>query len=308
MAMAGHGARPDRRCDGNNTILTPWDERYCTDAAPTNSTRKQRGVVRLAQAEGLLDICDVPFDPERTWADIATVHDPVYVEAVRSGSPRQLAESQGFRWSSEFADAVARIWSGHAGACRLALSEGMVLHPVSGAHHAPASRGSGFCTFNFLAGAARTMLREGLEGVAIVDLDAHPGDGTYRHEGGNPRVALFDIAGGAWVPVRNDSRVEYRVARSAASYREALQNLPAFLDRTKPRLVQYQAGMDPFEDDPVGGIDGVDEAFLRWRDAFVLEEVRRRGIPTVVNLAGGYVEGVSERLHLNTVRVMARRD
>ena len=78
------------------------------------------------------------------------------------------------------------------------------------------------------------------------------------------------------------------------------------LMRVRPALVQYQAGMDPFEDDTVGGIPGVDEAFLRARDSFVIEHVRW-GIPLVVNIAGGYVEGRSERLHLNTVRVMAER-
>jgi len=41
------------------------------------------------------------------------------------------------------------------------------------------------------------------------------------------------------------------------------------------------------------------------RDRFVVEQVRGRGIPLVVNLAGGYVRGVSERLHVNTIRAMA---
>jgi acetoin utilization deacetylase AcuC-like enzyme len=285
--------------------VTIWDERYCTDAAPTNSTRKQREVVGLAQRAGLLSTREAPFDAEATWPEVARVHDPAYVEAVRTGAPRQLAESQGFRWSPAFADAVARTWSGHASACRLALKEGIVFHPVSGAHHASATRGGGFCTFNFLAGAARTMLREGLDSVAVIDLDAHPGDGTYRLDGTNPGVALFDIAGSVWIDVANDGRVEYHVARHATDYREALERLPAFLDRTAPRLVQYQAGMDPLEEDPIGGIPGVDEAFLRWRDEFVVAAVRGRGIPLVVNLAGGYLEGVSARLHFNTVCVLA---
>jgi hypothetical protein len=41
------------------------------------------------------------------------------------------------------------------------------------------------------------------------------------------------------------------------------------------------------------------------RDRFVIEQVRSRGIPLVVNLAGGYVRGVCERLHVNTIRQMA---
>jgi acetoin utilization deacetylase AcuC-like enzyme len=306
QARAWGPAATQWRCDANNpTIVTVWNDRYCTDAAPTNSTSKQALVMRMALDEGLLEVRSVPFDAEAAWADIATVHERGYVDAVRSGSPRYLAESQGFHWSPEQADAVVRIWAGHASACRLALENGMVFHPVSGAHHAGAARGSGFCTFNFLAGAARAMLRERRMCVAVVDLDAHPGNGTYELEAGNACVALFDIAGAPWTSVQNNARVEYHVAGDAGAYHTALDRLPGFLDRVRPDLVQYQAGMDPYDADPVGGIEGVDETFLRWRDAFVVEHVTQRRIPMVVNLAGGYVRGVSERLHLNTLRVMA---
>lgn len=265
-------------------------------------------MIRMAQEEDLLDVRRVPFDADSTWADIAAVHDPAYVHAVRTGVPQRLAESQGFRWSPAQAEAVARIWNGHIAACRLALTEGLVFHPVSGAHHAGAASGSGFCTFNFLSGAARAMLREGRRMVAVIDLDVHQGNGTHELENGNPGVALFDIAGGRWVDVVNTDRIEYHIVRNAAAYREALQRLPAFLDRVRPDLVQYQAGMDPFEEDPIGGLDGVSEPFLKWRDAFVIGHVRRRAIPLVVNLAGGYGRGVSERLHLNTARIMAGRN
>lgn len=286
-------------------VLTIWNDAYCTGAASTNSTSKQRAVVDLANAEGLIELREAPFDATAAWAGIATVHDPAFVDAVRTGQPRQIAQSQGFTWSPAFAEGVVRIWAGHIEACRVALAEGMVLHPVSGAHHAGYRRGSAFCTFNFLVGAARAMLRHGAGRQAIIDLDAHPGDGTYSLTRGDNAIALFDIAGGRWIDVTNDHRFEYHVARDAAGYRHALNTLPAFLDRVRPALVQYQAGMDPFEDDPVGGIDGISEAFLLERDLFVIEQVRARAIPLVVNLAGGYVRGVSERLHLNTIRVMA---
>ena len=296
--------RLNGRCAGNNKVLTVWNDAYSTDAASTNSTSKQRVVVDLAKAEGLIGLHAAPFDAEATWAAIATVHDPAFVEAVKTGQPRHLAQSQGFTWSSAFADAVARIWSGHVAACGAALHEGMVLHPVSGAHHAGYARGSGFCTFNFLVGAARAMVQDGAGRQAIVDLDAHPGDGTYALTRGDHAIALFDIAGGSWVDVANTASVEYHVVRDASAYDEALGHIEAFLDRVRPELVMFQAGMDPYERDPVGGIPGIDEAFLRERDFRVITEVSWRGIPLVVNLAGGYVDGV-ERLHLMTVRAMA---
>jgi len=260
----------------------------------------------LAQAEGLLAIRSAPFDAKATWADIARVHDPAYVQAVRIGTPRSLAESQGFVWSPEFAEAVARIWSGHVAACRLALIEGLVLHPVSGSHHAQFGQGSGFCTFNYLVGAARQLLADGLDRVAVIDLDAHPGDGTYALAKDDPGIAIFDIAAGTWVNVERHESCEYHDVDDAAEYRAALQKLPPFLDRVKPGLVMYQAGMDPFQHDPVGGIDGVTAEFLRWRDQFVLGHLVHRGIPVVVNLAGGYLEdGTAERLHVETVRIAA---
>jgi len=252
----------------------------------------------------LIELRKVPFDEDEAWASIMSVHDPAYVDAVRTGRPEGLARSQGFRWSPRFANSVARIWAGHLAACRLALTEPMVLHPVSGAHHANYASGSGFCTFNFLVGGAVELLRMGLHRVAIIDLDAHPGDGTYRLSRGREGIALFDIAGGSWVDVVNTASVEYHVARDAGEYDAALGHIEAFLDRVRPELVMFQAGMDPYEHDPVGGIPGVDEAFLRRRDSHVIAEVSSRRIPLVVNLAGGYVNGV-ERLHLMTVRAMA---
>jgi hypothetical protein len=55
----------------------------------------------------------------------------------------------------------------------------------------------------------------------------------------------------------------------------------------------------------VGGIPGVTETYLEERDRFVIEAVRSRGISLLVNLAGGHVRGVSECLHVNTIRAMA---
>ena len=132
-----------------------------------------------------------------------------------------------------------------------------------------------------------------------------PATAPDKMEDQNPCVALFDIAHYRWVTAHTDFRVEYHVVRDAKGYRDALEPLSALLDRARTGLVQYQAGMDPFEGDWCGGIPGVNEGFLKWRDAFVVGHVMGRGIPLVVNLAGGHVEGTTERLHVNTVRVMA---
>jgi acetoin utilization deacetylase AcuC-like enzyme len=284
-----------------------FDARYCTTAAPTISTTKQAETVGAALQEGLLDLAPWTFNDARAWAGVERVHEPAYARAVRCGQPRALAESQGFTWSLEFAQSAARIWAGHTYACRLALSEGIVFHPVSGAHHARRDRGAGFCTFNFLVGAGLAMLDgTGIGRVAIVDLDAHQGDGTHALVGDDRRFGLFDIAGQDWIGQMAGDRVSLSVVRSAADYATVLSRLPPFLDRFEPGLVQYQAGVDCHQDDPVGGIAGIDAAFLTRRDRFVIGEVVRRGIPLVINLAGGYQPaGKTVGLHVETMRIAA---
>jgi acetoin utilization deacetylase AcuC-like enzyme len=83
-----------------------------------------------------------------------------------------------------------------------------------------------------------------------------------------------------------------------------LERLPDWLDRTHPEIVFYQAGVDCWEHDTVGGIDGVTEKFLGVRDRFVLAHLVRREIPVVINLGGGY-ETASPALHVHTARIAA---
>ena len=52
--------------------------------------------MRLAAAKDLVATLTVPFDERAAWAGIMAVHDPAYVEAGRTGEPRELAESQNF--------------------------------------------------------------------------------------------------------------------------------------------------------------------------------------------------------------------
>ena len=48
----------------NNTrIVTVWDEKYCTSAAPTNSTRKQAEVVKMALPRGCWSLEPFPSTP-----------------------------------------------------------------------------------------------------------------------------------------------------------------------------------------------------------------------------------------------------
>jgi acetoin utilization deacetylase AcuC-like enzyme len=64
-------------------------------------------------------------------------------------------------------------------------------------------------------------------------------------------------------------------------------HLPGVVEAARPDLVFYLAGIDPLAGDRFGRL-ALTPAGLALRDACVLEEVRRRGLPVVLVLSGGY--------------------
>jgi acetoin utilization deacetylase AcuC-like enzyme len=294
-------------------LPTVWDDRYhCPEASPILATRKHKVVVDRATAAGLLDIRhDSDYDEERAWAEIARIHAPEYVNALRTGEPRTLAESQGFTWGPRFAAAVPRVWSGARAAARIALTEGLAFHPVSGGHHAERDHGAGFCTVNGVAGIGSLLLAEGLvQRVAVIDLDTHQGNGTWALAGYDPRFGFFDVARASWVvPECETDRALFRLVQTAEQYFGVLDTLPRFVERFRPELLFYLAGMDCHEADDMGGVPGMNWARLAERDSFVFKTARSLGIPLLFSLAGGYqADGTTVDLHLNTIRAALDRE
>lgn len=290
-------------------LPTVWHERYhCPEAGGLPSTVKQKAVVEGATILGLVtNMPDRQYDARKTWASIAEVHSADYVNAVRYGEPRRLAQSQGFHWCPELSESLCRIWSGHIHACRLALERGVAFHPVSGAHHARRVSGGAFCTFNYLVGAAVALLSQGLRRVMIVDLDTHQGNGTWELAGDRNDIAIFDLSGVEFNVPETDWETRFaQIARSVDEYFELLGSLPDAIDALQPDLIQYQAGMDCHERDPLGGIKGMTDEQLLLRDAFVFESAFACGVPVVFNLAGGYQSDLTNKLHLGTVRMAVR--
>jgi acetoin utilization deacetylase AcuC-like enzyme len=203
------------------------------------------------------------------------------------------------------AEAHSRCVQGTLGAARDALESGVGLHAGGGSHHAFFDHGEGFCVFNDLAAAAAALLAEGLPSAAVVDLDAHQGNGTADILAREPRASTFSMHRAEGYPANRRPGtvdVELPLGIRDASYLELLkERLPAFLEARKPALVFYQAGVDPFQKDELGGL-ALTEKGLAERDRFVFDSCRRRGIPVAVTLGGGYAEQAAE-LHAATLRI-----
>jgi acetoin utilization deacetylase AcuC-like enzyme len=110
--------------------------------------------------------------------DLLRVHTREYVDAVRTGEPRALAESMKFTWSPQLYPSVLLTGGGLLAAARRALTDGVAAAVVSGFHHAHADHGEGFCTFNSLVVAAELLHAAGVPRIAVLDMDLHYGNGT----------------------------------------------------------------------------------------------------------------------------------
>ncbi len=258
------------------------------------------------------------FEPApATLADLLRVHTPAYIEAVRTGDPRPLAESQKFPWTPALYPSVCLTNGACLAAGRKALETGVAAALVSGFHHAHAGHGEGFCTFNGLVVAAEALRLAGeVERVAVLDLDLHYGNGTASLAPQRPFLTVLSMYGNDYMhnlvyrDVRTrhhaDGENHFSVALPASLAGPGLQDLlerhlPALLSRGQPDLLLYQAGADPYFEDPFSPL-ALDHAALRARDVTVFEFARRHGIPLAWVLAGGYTADVRKvvQVHLNT--------
>ena len=78
-------------------------------------------------------------------------------------------------------------------------------------------------------------------------------------------------------------------------------NIGKVLSRGKPDLILYQAGADPYMEDPYSPLK-LDHHALMARDRFVFSFCKEHGIPCAWVLAGGYTKDTSKvvQVHVNT--------
>lgn len=220
--------------------------------------------------------------------DLALVHDVDYIEAVRTGRPRDLAESQGFKWDPRLWEMTIASTGGVVDAARAALSDGMAGSLSSGLHHAKRGRGEGFCTFNGLAVAAKRLLADGaVSSVLILDFDAHCGGGTAELIDGDPRIRQADVSTSLYDCYPDTENATLHDVVDAGEYLPAVRR--ALAAAPTADLCLYNAGMDPYEGCAIGGLDGITATMLAEREHAVFEWCRGRGMPVAFVLAGGYV-------------------
>lgn len=244
---------------------------------------------------------------EATWEDLALVHTGEYLEKLRSNTltAEEIATLE-LPWQPALADAFRLMVGGTCAAAAAAIADGRAAHLGGGLHHAFANHGEGFCPLNDVAVAIRVAQQSrGIRRAAVVDCDVHHGNGTSMIFERDPDVFTFSIHQQLNYPFfkpRSDLDIGLEDEAGDDRYLEALAGaLPRVLD-SRPELIVYLAGADPFEHDRLGGLK-LTKAGLAARDRLVLDAARAAGVPLVTVLAGGYAADVADTVDIHTATI-----
>ncbi|MGH9945126.1 MAG: histone deacetylase family protein, partial [Pyrinomonadaceae bacterium] len=243
-------------------------------------------------------------------ADVLLVHTEDYVTRLRAGAltAREIRRL-GLPWSKALVRRSFLATGGTINAARFAFEDGVGSNLAGGTHHAFPDRGEGFCVLNDVAVAIRVLQRDREIGrAAIVDCDVHQGNGTATIFADDPSVFTFSMHGAKNYPLfkaRSSLDVEMPDGIGDDEYLETLaRHLPRAFEN-RPDIIFYLGGADPYAGDKLGRL-ALSIAGLRARDELILAECRRRGLPVVTVMSGGYAADIQDtvEIHCNTLRAV----
>ena len=159
---------------------------------------RELGVIAEPGGAGLATVAAPMADEDL----VATVHDPAYMDAVRTASkdPYRVEEQRGLGTPDNptfegMHEASAHVVGATVEAARQVWT-GECVHAANisgGLHHAMPGYASGFCVYNDVAVGIRWLLDHGAERVAYVDVDVHHGDGVEQVFYDDPRVLTISL-------------------------------------------------------------------------------------------------------------------
>jgi len=240
--------------------------------------------------------------------DILRVHTTQWIDKLKKGT---LTASDIMKlevpYSPELAEAVWLASGGTILAGQLALRDHFASNLTGGFHHAHANHGEGFCALHDVAIAIRRLQSDGLiKKAVVIDTDVHHGNGTAHIFRDDDSVFTLSIHQENNYPAyKPPSNLDLGLDDGVADDEYLSILLPTVeksLDEFCPDIVFYVGGADPFCEDQLGGLR-LTKTGLKARDKGVFQSARRRNIPVVTTLAGGYARRVEDtiRIHANTI-------
>ena len=203
-----------------------------------------------------------------TRDEVARVHHPTLINSLKDickQAPAIIDYAPTFVTQTSFDDAL--LASGGTLSCTRAVLSGSARNAFAlvrpPGHHAEPTRSMGFCIFNNIAIAARDALAHGTNCVAIVDYDAHHGNGTQAAFIDDERVAYCSThqwgiyPGTGWYEEAPHAKkrivnVPLPAGSGDQSYKRIADEIIApFIQSFKPELILVSAGFDAHWNDPI---------------------------------------------------------
>ncbi len=252
--------------------------------------------MRLAEELGVtgdrLRLVDAPMADEQL---ISTVHRGSLIEAVTRMGHRPGTGEEDYGLGTDdnpvflgMHEAAAHIVGATHEAFRQVWS-GESLHSVSitgGLHHAMPDKASGFCIYNDVAVGIQSLLDQGAERVAYIDVDAHHGDGVERIFWDDPRVLTVSLheSGQFLFPGTGHAHDLGGISAQGSAVNVALPPgtsdagwlrayhavVPPIVREFAPEILVTQHGCDSHADDPLAHlmltVDGHRATYLALHD------------------------------------------
>jgi acetoin utilization protein AcuC len=262
---------------------------------PTQGRRftKARDLLLQMAPEAGIEVEEIEADYFPTRVQLERVHTTHYVDDV-------LIHGRSGEWEGQRRDLgqLAHRMAGGTFLAAEALLEGKATTAVNFAgakHHAMANQSSGFCVFADFAMVAKHLLatEPRIQRIAILDIDAHHGDGTEILLRDEPRVLTFSVHDSTIFPGTGHTDDEFHQAFNEplpafSGDHELARGVERFIELAaaqKPDMIFIAIGADGHEADPLStlqySIPGMEEATSKVRQAF-------RETPLLLGGSGGY--------------------
>lgn len=234
-----------------------------------------------------------------TRAELERVHSSQYLDEV-------LNEHRTSQWSGPRPD-LTELAATFAGGTLTALEHllrgitSTAIHLPGAKHHAQYDHSSGFCIFADFALAADIATSDFGKKVAILDIDAHHGDGTENLTADNPIVMTFSIhERGIFPGTGNEDQEDKKVFNfplpatgpdgelGKGDY-ALTHGVNLFLQRAQefnPDLIFIACGADGHREDPLSSLEYSVDGYAQV--AKILRSVYPN-LPMLMGGAGGYL-------------------
>ena len=225
--------------------------------------------------------------------ELELVHDREYILKVLKGT---LTDKEirrlGFNWSEVLSNRSFLAVNGTLLACKEALKNGIANHLAGGTHHSHRNFGSGYCVFNDMAYASKSLINSKLvKKILIFDTDVHQGDGTAEILKNYKDIFTCSIHCKNNFPFRkskSDLDIELEDNLEDKDYLDIInKTLINCMKECDPEIVIFDAGVDVHKDDKLGNLNISSEGLLK-RDKLILSFFKKHSIPVATVIGGGY--------------------